>query len=59
VTGGDGIDSDRVELGLLTAVVLSAPSALINALVSSVLSEPLSGRGPCDSAAEDATKPVH
>jgi hypothetical protein len=32
---------------------------LINTLVSLVLSEPLSGRGLCDSAVEDATKPVH
>ena len=53
MTGSDGINS--VKLGLLTAVV----SALINALVSLVLSEPLSGRGQCDSAVEDATKPVH
>jgi hypothetical protein len=36
-----------------------APSALINALASLVLSEPLSGRGLCDSAVEDSTKPVH
>ena len=32
---------------------------MINALVSLVLSEPLSGGGLWDSAVEDATKPVH
>ena len=41
MAGSDGIDSDSVRLGLLTAVALSHHPLLINALVSLALSEPL------------------